>query len=224
VTLDVPVTVRDCERVQSAWFDARAWAASGRVWDDGPLHWSDGPDGAQLMFPRAIPTAALARGLDALDGQAVGVWLSRGTDPGALAAAGFERGWAPWWMTAPLPALDDLGGVPAVPGVEIDVETRMPGIAFLATARADGREIGHAWSFVHGRLSGLFDVEVDEAWRRRGIGTALLAAVQRPARWWGAEAMILNATPMGFRLYSRRGFVRIGEGITWWRHPAPVDG
>lgn len=121
-------------------------------------------------------------------------------------------------MTAALPALEDLAAPEAIPGVEIEVDTRMPGIAFLATARADGREVGHAWSFVHGRLSGLFDVEVDAAWRRRGIGTALLAAAQRPARWWGAEAMILNATPMGFELYARRGFTRIGESITWWLH------
>jgi len=140
-----------------------------------------------------------------------------------LAAAGFERGWAPWWMTAPLPALEELDDIPRIDGVDIDVQTRMPGIAFLATAHAGGREIGHAWSFVHGRVAGLFDVEVDPAWRRRGIGTALLRAVQRPARWWGAEAMILNATPMGFELYSRRGFTRIGEGVTWWRHARGAD-
>jgi GNAT superfamily N-acetyltransferase len=223
VTPDRAVAVRDCERVQSAWFDARAWAAGGRVWDDGPLHWSDGPDGAHLLFPATIPDEELDRGLATLEGQLVGAWLSLGTDAAALAAAGFERGWAPWWMTGALPALEDLAGGPEIPGVDIDVDTRMPGIAFLATARADGREVGHAWSFVHGSLAGLFDVEVDEAWRRRGIATALLSAVQRPARWWGAEAMILNATPMGFELYRRRGFTRIGEGITWWRHPAPGE-
>lgn len=72
------VTVRDCERVQSAWFDARAWAASGRVWDDGPLHWSDGPDGAQLMFPAEIPADALARGIAQLGHRPVGAWLSPG--------------------------------------------------------------------------------------------------------------------------------------------------
>jgi GNAT superfamily N-acetyltransferase len=218
------VRVRDCERVQSAWFDARAWAASGRVWDDGPLHWSDGPEGGNLMFPAEIPADALARGVAAIDSRPIGVWLSLEVDAApaaraALADAGFERAWSPWWMTAPLPELEDLPplGAPGR-GVEIDVDTRMPGIAFLATARAAGREVGHAWSFVHGRLAGLFDLEVDAAWRRRGIGTALLAAVQRPARWWGAEAMVLNATPMGYELYSRRGFVRLGEGVTWFRH------
>ncbi|GMA96316.1 GNAT family N-acetyltransferase [Pseudolysinimonas kribbensis] len=209
------VTVRDCERVQSAWFDARAWAASGRVWDDGPLHWSDGPDGAHLMFPAAIPADALTRGIAQLEHRPVGAWLSPGVDATALAEAGFERGWRPWWMTAALP---ELASPEVIPGVEVEVHTRMPGIAFLATARADAREVGRAWSFVHGRLSGLFDVEVDAAWRRRGIGTALLAAAQRPARWWGAQAMVLNATPMGFELYARRGFARIGEGTTWWLH------
>jgi hypothetical protein len=55
-------------------------------------------------------------------------------DASALAAAGFERGWRPWWMTAPLPALE---APDAIPGVEIEVATRMP---VVVGRRGDGVE------------------------------------------------------------------------------------
>jgi hypothetical protein len=32
----------------------------------------------------------------------------------------------------------------------------------------------------------------------------------------GGRDATLNATPMGERLYSRLGFRRVGDGITWW--------
>jgi hypothetical protein len=113
--------------VQSAWFDARAWAASGRVWDDGPLHWSDGPDGGNLVFPESIPSDALARG------------LARG--------------------------LAELGRRPVGAG-----------------------SAPRCWPRCSGRRGG------------------------------GARSDVLNATPLGFALCSRRGFTRVGEGITWWLH------
>ena len=44
-------TVSDCERVQTHWYVSRAREAGGEVWTDGPLTWTDGPDGQNLMFP-----------------------------------------------------------------------------------------------------------------------------------------------------------------------------
>jgi hypothetical protein len=36
----------------------------------------------------------------------------------------------------------------------------------------------------------------------------------------GARYAVLNATPDGKKLYETCGFRQIGEGITWWLHPA----
>jgi hypothetical protein len=58
------VTVADCERVQTNWFRVRATALGGAVRTDRDLVWSDGPDGLNLMFPAALTTAAVRRGLD----------------------------------------------------------------------------------------------------------------------------------------------------------------
>jgi GNAT superfamily N-acetyltransferase len=54
--------------------------------------------------------------------------------------------------------------------------------------------------------------------RRRGIGSALLAAVCTAAAEAGARNAVLNATPEGKLLYSTAGFTQIGAGRTWWRH------
>jgi GNAT superfamily N-acetyltransferase len=99
------VTVADCERVQADWFTYRAKALGGRVWSDGPLDWTDGPDGINVMFPKSIEAAAIARGVEyarASGASIVGAWLSLGVDAAPLAEAGFERGWSPWWMAAGL--------------------------------------------------------------------------------------------------------------------------
>ncbi|AKU18630.1 GCN5 family acetyltransferase [Luteipulveratus mongoliensis] len=229
------VTVADCERVQSSWFRARAATLGGEVWTDDEVLWTDGPDGMNLMFPRALTAAGVRRGVDRardLGRDIVGVWLSLEVDPAPLAEAGFERGWSPWWMTA------DLADVPVTRDPRVGLEqdssdyegefasyreqlalTRQrPARAWYAAAHTPGHFAGRAWSYRDGDLAGVFDMEVWPEFQRTGLGTALLATVCAAAREAGAEHAVLNATPDGERLYRTCGFRRIGEGITWWHH------
>jgi GNAT superfamily N-acetyltransferase len=231
------VTVADCERVQSDWFRARAGLLGGEVWTDGPLTWTDGPDGQNLMFPRSMTVARVLRGADRARARGrpiVGAWLSLATDPAPLAAAGFEKGWSPWWMTAdaddvagpPDPRIElageatgDAVGYPADRGELLLARVR-PARAWYAAAYTgpSHRLAGRAWSFLDGDLAGIFNMEVEESCRRRGLGTGLLRAVGAAARGAGARSFVLNATPQGKQLYRTRGFTQIGEGITWWLH------
>jgi GNAT superfamily N-acetyltransferase len=231
------VTVADCERVQTNWYRLRAETCGGEMWTDGPLTWVDGPDGQNLMFPTAMTSAAVLRGVERARARGlsiVGAWLALGVDARPLVEAGFTRGWSPWWMTADL---SNSVGYPD-PRVELQVETsdyqgdyrqyrdllavarRQPAQAWYAAAYAGRarRFAGRAWSFLDGDLAGVFDMAVWQPFRRRGFGTGLLYAVCNAARQAGARHAVLNATPEGKLLYSSRGFTQIGEGVTWWHH------
>jgi GNAT superfamily N-acetyltransferase len=231
------VTVADCERVQANWFRVRATTLGGSVWTDQDLLWTDGPDGLNLMFPAALTTAAVRRGLDHardLGRDIVGAWLNVDVDPTALAEAGFERGWSPWWMTAALvdvpPARDprvrleedtlDYQGEHAAYRDQLALARVRPACAWYAAAhtRKTARFAGRAWSFRDGEFAGVFDMQVWPRFRRRGMGTGLLSAVCAAARQAGASQAVLNATAEGKLLYSTCGFTQIGAGITWWHH------
>ena len=231
------VTVADCQRVQTNWYRLRAESCGGEVWTDGSLTWVDGPDGQNLMFPDEMSAAAVVRGLERARARRpaiVGAWLALGVDATPLVEAGFSRGWSPCWMTA------DLAQVAgeADPRVRLQVDSddyehddpgyrrllavarRSPTRAWYAAAHTPrgGRFAGRAWSFLDGHLAGVFDMDVWKPFRRQGYGTGLLRAVCAAARQAGAGHAILNATTEGALLYRRRGFTRIGEGITWWHH------
>ncbi|QFU97424.1 hypothetical protein KDY119_00922 [Luteimicrobium xylanilyticum] len=241
------VTTADCERVQSDWFRLRATALGGTVSDDDGFVWTDGPDGLNLLFPRTLTPAAVRHGLDrarAVGRTSVGAWLGPEVDPTALAEAGFERGWSPWWMVAdvdevvgaapgpdPRVALeedtDDYGGEHAAYRDQLALARLRPRVAWYAAAHVgpDHRFAGRAWSFLDGGLAGVFDMAVWSPFRRRGLGTALLGAVCAAARDAGATHAVLNATPEGRLLYETCGFRRIGTGATWWwRAPAGPAG
>src|SRR5262249_40842184 len=141
-------------------------------------------------FPAVIDPAVVRRGVAYAVERGrtpVGVWLGLDTDPAPLADAGFERGWAPWWMTA------DLAAVGTPDDDRIAVEEHF-GRAWRATAYNGA---GRAWSFLDGDLAGVFTMDVWPRFRRQGFGTALLRAVCGAARNAGARAAVLNATPQG---------------------------
>ncbi|MEZ0446525.1 GNAT family N-acetyltransferase [Cellulomonas sp. ICMP 17802] len=210
------VTVADCERVQTSWFQLRSQVLGSGSWEDDGLTWANG----DLMFPRVIDPAALARGVERARSEGasiVGAWLGLDVDPRPLAAAGFKKGWAPWWMAGPI----DLG-LPADPRVELRKDAPgadgRPPRAWFAAARQGGQAAGGAWAHLVDDLAGVFDVEVPEPFQRRGLGTGLMQAVCAAAASAGARQVVLNSTPAGYALYRRCGLQRIGTGITWWLH------
>ncbi|GEK22940.1 GNAT family N-acetyltransferase [Cellulomonas xylanilytica] len=230
-------TVADCERVQTSWFQLRSEVLGVDAWEDTGLVWANG----DLMFPQVIDPAALARGVErsrAGGTTVVGAWLGLDVDPSPLAAAGFERGWSPWWMAGPT----DLGGLPADPRVQLQEHTTdyvgehapyaetlamarlRPSRAWYAAAYAEGRFAGRAWSHRVEELAGVFDVDVWQPFQRRGLGAGLMRAVCAAAADAGARDVVLNSTPTGVRLYEKCGLERIGTGITWWLHPPTVPG
>jgi GNAT superfamily N-acetyltransferase len=227
----------DCQRVQANWYRYRAQTCGGEVWTDGALTWTDGPDGQNLMFPTAMTTDAVLRGVARARDRGltiVGAWLGLDVDPTPLAEAGFTRGWSPWWMTADLSTM--TGGPDRRIELQLDsddyqddhqnyrsllaVARRQPTRAWYAAAYTiqNRRFAGRAWSFLDGDLAGVFDMAVWPPFRRHGLGTGLLHAVCVAAREAGARHAVLNATPEGKLLYRTRGFTQIGEGITWWCH------
>jgi GNAT superfamily N-acetyltransferase len=223
------ITVADCQRVQTEWYRYRATNLGGAVWEDGPLTWTDGPDGLNLMFPAALTDATLLRGLLRATSKPIGAWLSLDVDAGPLERAGFERGWSPWWMTADLGGMTasdpriqlktsstDYRGEHAAYAEQLAITRLRPQRAWYAAAYDEGRLAGHAWSFLGSDgIAGVFDMSVWPPFQRRGLGTGLLKAVCVAS---GARHAILNATPIGKLLYETVGFRQIGEGITYWRH------
>src|SRR5581483_5933623 len=159
-------------------------------------------------------------------------WLSLDTDAASLEAAGFERGWEPWWMAAPLDAIPESDDPRATICAEVpeygpegqrllSLARGHPPRAWHALARVDGRFAGRAWGLADGDLAGIYDMEVWPKFQRRGIGRALLRTVCAAARAAGADRAVLNATPDGERLYSAEGFEHVGRGITYWHHLKP---
>jgi len=236
------VSVADCELIQRSWLTAQALVLGGCSWEDDGLSWVRSRESASLLFPSQIDPRALARGLRRLEPARVivGAWLSLEVDPAPLADAGFTRGWSPWWMTAPIDAVGasddprvelkeqstDYGGEYAAYSETLALTRLRPKSNWYAAAyAAPGRRFaGHAWSHLRGGLAGVFDMAVWPPFRRRGLGTALLQTVCAAAGAAGAQHALLNATPEGKLLYETCGFRKIGEGITWWLHPATPPG
>ncbi|WP_287929991.1 GNAT family N-acetyltransferase [Arthrobacter sp.] len=238
------VTLADCERTQHAWFKAQAAATGGRAFGTYGMDWVWLPESREMlcMFPTEITDAGLLPAMAEAERRgaaAVGVWLNAAVKSTELERHRFERGWQPWWMTAPLgpgPAGPDAGGVEeGGPGARerddrVRIDTPADGVcsldppqAWLATARTGEEWAGQAYLFMPPEqgtkhLAGIFDMYVAPEHRRDGLGTALLDCLAETASDAGAEHLLLNATPEGLQLYRGRGFQLIGKGRTWWHH------
>ena len=121
-----------------------------------------------------------------------------------------------------------LAGAPDAYGSTLDAEIANPEADWRAwvqgwqgaanrvsVAEADGAWVGIAVGSRTGQEpdAHLYAMWVDPAWRRRGIGAELVAAVVAWARSWGARSVVLGVT-LGNdaeRVYQALGFEDAGE-------------
>lgn len=95
----------------------------------------------------------------------------------------------------------------------------IPTVHYLV-AEVDGLVVGHAVASVVPDVAELQRIAVDEAHRRAGLASDLLAAVERLARDGGADRLLLevregNAGAISF--YAERGFVAIDRRPRYYR-------
>lgn len=84
---------------------------------------------------------------------------------------------------------------------------------YLLRDRSEGVEVGVVWLAVRdsgvGRTGWIYDIEVYEAFRRKGHGTRAIQAVEKKAAELGAEKLELHVfghNPGAMALYERSGF------------------
>jgi GNAT superfamily N-acetyltransferase len=76
----------------------------------------------------------------------------------------------------------------------------------LFTARLDGRPVGTALAIRTGDVSGVYAVGTLKQARHRGVGTAATWAAVAAGRTWGCDTIVLQASEMGYSVYSTMGF------------------
>jgi GNAT superfamily N-acetyltransferase len=91
-----------------------------------------------------------------------------------------------------------------------------PGAVRHLVARVDGRPVGVGTLFAGSGVAGIYDLGVLESFRRRGVGTALTAALLGRAREAGFHAAVLLASGMGEGVYRRLGFERVATVGHWY--------
>ena len=108
-----------------------------------------------------------------------------------------RAGWAEYLRVADLP--DGL-----LAGVD-------PDAFHVVTGRLDGEVVAAGISYDHDGDCGVYNVVTRAHARRRGIGTAVTAALVRDARERGCETASLQSTPVAERLYTAVGFRDLGR-------------
>jgi ribosomal protein S18 acetylase RimI-like enzyme len=92
--------------------------------------------------------------------------------------------------------------------------------AAVIVAEHDGVLAGSIIAGWDGWRAHLYRLAVAPAWRRQGVGGALLAAAQDRLRALGAtraDAMVLDGNDLGQQLWRARGYVRQAEWSRWVR-------
>jgi predicted GNAT family N-acyltransferase len=85
------------------------------------------------------------------------------------------------------------------------------GYEHLAAIAPGGGVVGYARLHLEGGESQAYQVAVDDAWRARGVGAALMRAVERRARAAGRDSVQLDARETAVGFYERLGYAAIGE-------------
>jgi len=84
-------------------------------------------------------------------------------------------------------------------------------------ASIDGKPVGETTVCAGAGVAGIYDVEVLEKSRGRGIGTALVRTALEHAKQLGCRAAVLAATGMGFSVYARLGFREVCK-LSFWKY------
>lgn len=112
--------------------------------------------------------------------------------------------------TAPLEAagLGEHVRAIGVPGLLAGVDGE--GLHVLVV-RARGAAVATALAAHHDGDCGIFNVGTEQAWRRRGLATALTAGLLHDALARGCTTATLQSTPAAERLYASLGFRDLGR-------------
>jgi ribosomal protein S18 acetylase RimI-like enzyme len=93
----------------------------------------------------------------------------------------------------------------------------------VAIARLDGESVATAVSFELDGDCGIYNVGTLKHARRRGLASAVTAALLRDARERGCTTASLQATPMAERLYAALGFRDLGRFLEYVPPSTPAE-
>ncbi|MFZ3055835.1 MAG: GNAT family N-acetyltransferase [Smithella sp.] len=82
--------------------------------------------------------------------------------------------------------------------------TQSPQRLFLACL--DGKPVATSLLFTHGKSAGIYYVSTLPDYRNKGCGLSITQAAMQAAMQAGFKDIILQATPMGKKVYTRAGF------------------
>ncbi len=92
-----------------------------------------------------------------------------------------------------------------------------PAAFHVVVARVDGESAAAGIAYDAGGDCGIYNVITREHARRRGLGTAVTAALVHDARARGCETASLQSTPMAERVYAAVGFRDLGRFLEYQR-------
>jgi ribosomal protein S18 acetylase RimI-like enzyme len=107
-----------------------------------------------------------------------------------------------------------LGRQGAPTGLNVGVDPT--GFAALV-ATVDGEDVATALAFDSDGDCGIYNVGTDEAFRRRGLGTALMTRALADARIRGCRTVTLQSSPMAVSMYAALGFRDLGRILEYAR-------
>jgi ribosomal protein S18 acetylase RimI-like enzyme len=93
----------------------------------------------------------------------------------------------------------------------------------LFIGRLDGRRAVYSAAIRSGDVSGVYNVGVAPAARRRGVGTALTRAAVDAGRTWGCETVVLQSTEMALSMYEAMGFRTVVDYVVFREPVGPSE-
>jgi ribosomal protein S18 acetylase RimI-like enzyme len=94
----------------------------------------------------------------------------------------------------------------------------MPRRVWFFSASTGGQTVGGTVLILGAGVAGIYGVDVRPAFRRRGIGTALVhAALVQAREQLGQRTAVLSATGLGLGVYSRLGFREVCK-LSFWKY------